>query len=117
VCESVRAAYLGRSESPISDAAPDRKAPRWLNATVPTEVLDALSWARIELHEVADAFPALMRDFGLSSNDAVHVATAEDTGAEAIVTTDTDFGVLPSSRLRVLTSSSLVASCRNKRPR
>jgi hypothetical protein len=36
VCESVRAAYLGRSESPISDSAPDRRAPRRLNATVPS---------------------------------------------------------------------------------
>jgi hypothetical protein len=35
VCESVRASHLGRSESPISDSAPDRRAPRRLNATVP----------------------------------------------------------------------------------
>jgi hypothetical protein len=38
VCESVRAAYLGRSESPISASASDRKAPRRLNATVPSRV-------------------------------------------------------------------------------
>jgi hypothetical protein len=37
VCESVRAAHLGRSESPISDSTPDRKAPRRLNATVPPD--------------------------------------------------------------------------------
>jgi Family 4 glycosyl hydrolase len=36
VCESVSAAHLGRSESPISDSAPHRKAPRRLNATVPS---------------------------------------------------------------------------------
>jgi len=35
VCESVKAAHLGRSESPISDSTPDRQAPRRLNATVP----------------------------------------------------------------------------------
>jgi hypothetical protein len=35
VCESVGAAYLGRSESPISDSASDQRAPRRLNATVP----------------------------------------------------------------------------------
>jgi len=35
VYESVRAAHLGRSESPISDSTRDRKAPRPLNATVP----------------------------------------------------------------------------------
>ena len=33
--ESVKAAYLGRSESPISDSAPGRQVPRPLNATVP----------------------------------------------------------------------------------
>jgi hypothetical protein len=38
VCESVRAPHLGRSESPISDSASDRKAPRRLNATVPPVV-------------------------------------------------------------------------------
>jgi hypothetical protein len=35
VCESVRTAYLGPSELPISGSASDRKAPRRLNATVP----------------------------------------------------------------------------------
>jgi hypothetical protein len=39
VCESVRAAYLGRSESAISDPDSDRKAPRRLNATVPGRVM------------------------------------------------------------------------------
>jgi hypothetical protein len=39
VCESVRAAYLGRSESPISDSASGRRAPRRLNATVPSEII------------------------------------------------------------------------------
>ena len=79
-------------------------------------VLEALSWARIELDEVADGVPDTMRQFGLSSNDAVHAATTEYTGAEAIVTTDSDFGVLPAQRWRILTSPSLLAACRRKRP-
>jgi hypothetical protein len=40
VCESFRAAHLGRSESPISDSALRRKAPRRLNATVPLHLYD-----------------------------------------------------------------------------
>ena len=81
------------------------------------EVLDAVNWGRIELDEVGDAFPDLMRDFGLSSNDAVHAATVEYTGAEAIVTIDNDFGAIPADRLTILTSHSLVAQCQDRRPR
>jgi len=39
----VTAAYLGRSKPPISDPAPDRQAPRRLNATVPVDVVANLS--------------------------------------------------------------------------
>jgi hypothetical protein len=50
--KSVRAAYLGRSESPISDSAPDRKAPRWLNATVPPQFMQAGRTAGLHALEV-----------------------------------------------------------------
>lgn len=79
------------------------------------EVLDAVNWARIELHEVAEAVPSLMRDFGLSSNDAVHAATTEFAGAAALVTTDSDFAAVPADRLVLLTPASLVGATRRKR--
>jgi THAP4-like, heme-binding beta-barrel domain len=43
VCKSVIEAHLGRSESPISDSAPDLKAPRRFNATVPSRMIFAMS--------------------------------------------------------------------------
>ena len=51
------------------------------------------------------ASPALHASASVS---AVRAATNEYTGAEAIVTTDTDFGVLPAKRWRILTSRSLL---------
>ncbi len=58
----------------------------------------------------------LMTDYGVASYDAVHAATAIAAGAEAIVTLDTGFGLLPQPLLTIYTDRSRLASCRRKRP-
>ena len=57
-----------------------------------------------------------MTDYGLASYDSVHAASAIVTGAEAMITTDTGFALLPSSLLAIYTDRSRLASCRRKRP-
>jgi predicted nucleic acid-binding protein len=58
------------------------------------ELLDALTWDCVELHEVADAVPDLMRAYGLQSYDAVHAATLLTSGVTDMVTRDVGFAVL-----------------------
>jgi len=57
-----------------------------------------------------------MTDYGLSSYDAVHAATAVAASSEAIVTLDTGFALLPSAELAIYTDRSRLAACRTKRP-
>ena len=94
-----------------------RRAARILEETTEawSTVLEAMNWGRIELEEVVELVPDLMKTFGLSSNDAVHAATVSYTGTSILVTTDSDFAVVADDQLTLLTSSSLVASCRRKR--
>ncbi|HEU4703650.1 MAG TPA: type II toxin-antitoxin system VapC family toxin [Conexibacter sp.] len=58
------------------------------------ELLDALDWQCVELHEVADAVPDLMCAYGLQSYDAVHAATLLQSGVTDMVTRDAGFAVL-----------------------
>jgi len=58
------------------------------------EMLMALDWQRVELHEVADAVPDLMRAYGLQSYDAAHAATLLTSGVTDMVTRDAGFAVL-----------------------
>jgi len=58
------------------------------------DVLDQLNWDCVELHEVADAVPDLMRAYGLQSYDAVHAATLLRSGITDMVTRDAGFAVL-----------------------
>ena len=58
------------------------------------EILDDLTWERVEIREVADAVPDLMRAYGLQSYDAVHAATLLTSGVSDMVTRDTGFAVL-----------------------
>lgn len=58
-----------------------------------------------------------MTGYGLASYDAVHAATAIAAGAEAIVTLDTGFALLPQSMLAIYTDRTRLAFCRAKRPR
>jgi predicted nucleic acid-binding protein len=58
------------------------------------ELLDDLTWERVEVKEVADAVPDLMRAYGLQSYDAVHAATLLASGVTDMVTRDAGFAVL-----------------------
>jgi predicted nucleic acid-binding protein len=80
-------------------------------------LLSSLDRISIPLGRVGPAAAALMTDYGLASYDAVHAATAVAAGAEAIVTLDTGFALLPARLLPIYTDRSRLASCRTKRPR
>ncbi len=58
------------------------------------DLLETLDWQCVELHEVADAVPDLMRAYGLQSYDAVHAATLLTSGVTDMVTRDAGFAVL-----------------------
>lgn len=82
---------LGRFERTSRQAATeaiDRAIHLW------HEWLEHLTWDCVELHEVADAVPDLMRAYGLQSYDAVHAATLLASGVTDMVTRDAGFAVL-----------------------
>lgn len=79
--------------------------------------LESVTWAAIELGEVAERVPELMYRYGLGSYDAVHAATWELTGAEALVAKDAHFGNLPESFGWLYVDSSRLRSCRLRRAR
>lgn len=57
-------------------------------------LLDDLTWERVEINDVADAVPDLMRAYGLQSYDAVHAATLLASGVTDMITRDAGFAVL-----------------------
>lgn len=71
----------------------------------------------VPVGDAASVARSLMAGYGLASYDAVHAASAVAAGANAIVTLDTGFALLPSSVLTIYTDRSRLASCRSKRPR
>jgi predicted nucleic acid-binding protein len=71
----------------------------------------------LPLADTASAARSLMTSYGLASYDAIHAASAIAANAEAIVTLDTGFALLPHSLLTLYTDRSRVASCRSKRRR
>jgi len=82
---------LGRFERTSRNdatAALDRAIQLW------HELLDDLTWDCVELDEVSDAVPDLMRAYGLQSYDAVHAATLLTSGVTDMVTRDAGFAVL-----------------------
>jgi predicted nucleic acid-binding protein len=80
-------------------------------------LLSPVNHLPIPIRRVTADARVLMTDFGIASYDAVHAASAIAAGAEAIVTLDTGFALLPSAQLAIYTDRSRLASCRNKRPR
>ncbi|HKG04596.1 MAG TPA: type II toxin-antitoxin system VapC family toxin [Conexibacter sp.] len=58
------------------------------------ELLGTLDWRCVEVDEVADAVPDLMRNYGLQSYDAVHAATLLASGISDLVSRDAGFAVL-----------------------
>jgi len=81
------------------------------------KMLGSLTHISIPLGDITTVATSFMTAYGLASYDAAHAASAIAAGAEAIVTIDTAFALLPSSMLMVYTDRSRVASCRGKRPR
>lgn len=79
-------------------------------------LLSSATHVSVPVARVAPAAAVLMTDYGLASYDSVHAASAVVTGAEAMITTDTGFALLPSSLLAIYTDRSRLASCRRKRP-
>lgn len=69
------------------------------------DVLDTFRWAVVEVADVVDEVPGLMRR-GLGSYDSAHAATAIVAGIEHLVTLDTGFGRADQADLTVLTDSS-----------
>ena len=59
-----------------------------------TELLGTLDWRCVEVEDVADAVPDLMRNYGLQSYDAVHAATLLASGVTDLVSRDAGFAVL-----------------------
>jgi predicted nucleic acid-binding protein len=95
------------------------RAGRLLNDTISRydELLGTLGHFPISLGRVIRSPISLMTDYGIASYDAVHAASALAASAEAIVTLDTGFALLPPSMLTIYTDRSRVASCRSKRGR
>jgi predicted nucleic acid-binding protein len=80
------------------------------------ELLSPVDHVAVPVGRIASSAATLMTSYGLASYDAVHAATAIAARAEAIVTLDTGFALLPQSLLAVYTDRSRLASCRAMRP-
>lgn len=102
-----------------TDGRARRRAGRLLNDTLTRydEILGAVRHISIPLGDTANLPETFMIDYGIASYDAIHAASAIAAGAEAIVTTDTGFALLPSSLLAIYTDRSRVVSCCRKRAR
>jgi predicted nucleic acid-binding protein len=79
------------------------------------DVLAAFAYVCIELHEVARSAPGLMQVYGLTSYDAVHVATALRVGVRDLVTLDVGFANVPNGVLTIYTTAHRVPACRERR--
>jgi predicted nucleic acid-binding protein len=95
------------------------RAGRLLSDTISRydEMLGTVTHISIRLGQAATPAIGLMTKYGIASYDAAHAASAVAAGAEAIVTLDTGFALLPSSVLTIYTDRSRLASCRSKRER
>lgn len=102
-----------------ADGRARRRAARLLDETISRYETMLLRVAHfpVPLSDVASAARSLMTRYGLASYDAIHAASSIAAGAEAIVTLDTGFALLPASLLTIYTDRSRLASCRGKRRR
>jgi predicted nucleic acid-binding protein len=102
-----------------TDGRARRRAARLLNDTIARygTLLLSIDHFPVPLGDTASSARSLMTGYGLASYDAIHAASAVAAGAEAIVTLDTGFALLPASLLTIYTDRSRLASCRAKRPR
>lgn len=96
-----------------------RRAGRLLEAGAGawSELLDSLSWSSVDLNEVVEDVPALMRSYGFRSYDAVHAASLAAAGLSDMATLDHGFAALPQSRLTLHTTDARVVTMRRRRVR
>ncbi len=99
------------------DGRARRRAGRLLDAGLAAwgELLDTVSWSRVELSEVSEAAPRLMRAHGLRSYDAVHAASLVLAGIGDIATLDHGFTTMPQNRVSIHTTSTRVPTMRRWR--
>jgi predicted nucleic acid-binding protein len=111
--------WAGQWRRHRTDGRSRRRAGRLLNDTLMRydKMLGSLTHISIPLGDITPAAIAFMTDYGIASYDAAHAASAIAADANAIVSLDTGFAVLPTSQLTIYTDRSRVASCRSKRPR
>lgn len=79
------------------------------------DVLDAFDHVRIEVAEVRDDYPRIMRRWGIASYDAVHIATAEYVGVTSIATHDTGMANAPQRLAQLYAPKSYVRRMRHYR--
>jgi len=108
----------GRWRGHRTDGRSRRPATWRLNDTVTRyeALLSPVNHLPIPVRRVTADARVLMADYGIASYDAVHAASAIAAGAEAIVTLDTGFALLPANQLMMYTDRSRLTSCRPKRP-
>ena len=111
--------WAGQWRRHRTDGRSRPRAGRLLNHTLIRydKMLGSLTHISIPLGDITTVAATFMTEYGIASYDAAHAASAIAAGAEAIVTIDTAFALLPSSLLTVYTDRSRLASCRSKRPR
>ena len=80
-------------------------------------LLSTLESRCVELDEVTDAVPDLMRSYGLQSYDAVHAATLLASGVTDLVTRDAGFAVLLPEDATVHTTRARLSRTRSRRVR
>jgi len=98
-----------RAQRRSAVAALERAKQLWV------ELLDDLTWDCVEVEEVADAVPDLMRAYGLQSYDAVHAATLFASGITDMVTRDAGFAVLMPEDATLHTTRRRLARTRARR--
>lgn len=82
---------------------------------VACELLETLDWRCVEVDDVADAIPDLMRNYGLQSYDAVHAATLLASGVTDMVTRDAGFAVLMPEDATLHTTRRRLSRTRSRR--
>lgn len=81
------------------------------------ELLDTLSWLRVEIDEIASEVPELMQTYGFQSYDAVHAATLLDGECTDFITRDGGFAVLPPTAATLHTTRARLTQTRARRRR
>ena len=80
-------------------------------------LLSTVDWRCVEVEDVADAVPDLMRSYGLQSYDAVHAATLLASGVTDMVSRDAGFAVLLPEDATLHTTARRLSRTRARRGR